>query len=316
VVGWWPRVREAIDAADAVHVRCPCNIGLVAILALQRTRLPRYAMFGGEWRDGPDEPFFSRLQRRLLASPQFGGPVAIYGSWPDQPAHCFSCFSPNFTLAEWEAETPLIERRLAALGRTRPEPIRLVSVGHLNANKSQGTILGAVALLRQRGLDVRLDCIGDGPLRAQLFQQRLSLGLEDVVALPGALSYAEVCDAYRRAHFNVLASRREGYGKVVTEGMLHGCVPVAADVGIIAQMVDHGRRGRTFPLGDSNALADLLQNLSDRPEQIAEMLEEGRRYARTVTLEAFQRLHQEVLARHWALPLGMPSRVEIPRVAT
>jgi glycosyltransferase involved in cell wall biosynthesis len=312
-VGWWPQIRRVIDEVDAVHLRCPCNIGLLGILAVQRSDRPRYAMYAGQWQEYPGQPFFSRLQRRLLARPGFGGPVAIYGSWPEQPPHLVSSFSPTFTFAEWEAEALLVERRLAALQRPWAGPVRLMTVGHLDTNKGQATIVSAVAALRQHGLEVTLDCLGDGPLRSELLAQVARLGLSGAVVLHGAQPHRFVRECYRRSHINVLASRTEGYPKVLAEGMLHGTVPVAADVGINAQILDHGRRGATFAGGDAMMLAQEIRALVEQRERFAGMISQGRQYTRTVTLEAFQELTRRTLVSHWRLAFpGADRRESLP----
>jgi glycosyltransferase involved in cell wall biosynthesis len=110
-----------------------------------------------------------------------------------------------------------------------------------------------------------------------------------------------VCEGYRSADVNILASRTEGYPKVLTEGMLHGSVPVAADVGINALIVAHGQRGETFPHGDHEALARVLEKLLGQPELLEKKMVAGREYTRTVTLEAFAELHRRVLAEQWGL---------------
>ncbi|MGE3818357.1 MAG: glycosyltransferase family 4 protein [Isosphaeraceae bacterium] len=297
---WWPRILETIEEVDAVHLRCPCNIGLVGLLALQGSTRPRHAVYTANWAPYPEQSWASRLQRRLLASPRFGGPVSIYGTWPGQAAHLVTSFPPSFTMAEWRAEDEQAEARAEALARDgSPSPVRLLAVGHLDDNKSQKTIVEAVANLRNGGLPATLDVIGEGPLRERLEALRDALGLGSAVRFHGRLSYDEVCRHYRECQFIVLSSRIESYGKVLTEGMLHGCVPLASEVGITEEILGRGARGLTFPFGDSQALADGVRSLAGDGERLASMVREGRSFTMGLTIEGYRDLIEHTLRRSW-----------------
>jgi glycosyltransferase involved in cell wall biosynthesis len=113
-----------------------------------------------------------------------------------------------------------------------------------------------------------------------------------------------VREGYRRAQVKVLASRTEGYPKVLAEAMVHGCLPVAADVAINRQIVAEGERGATFPWGEPESLAAVLRGIIADPSRLAEQIRAGRAYTRGVTLEAFRDLHRQVLERQWGLANG------------
>lgn len=307
---WWPEVRETIGEVDAVHLRCPCNIGLVGLLALGGSTRPRHAVYTANWSPYPEQSWASRLQRRLLASPRFGGPVSIYGAWPGQAPHLVTAFPPSFTRAEWEAEGEQAEARAEVLARDGlPTPIRLLTVGHLDANKSQDTVIEAVADLRRGGLPATLDIVGDGPLRERLEALRDAIGLGDAVRFHGRLSYDEVCRHYRECQFIVLSSRIESFGKVLTEGMLHGCVPLASEIGITAEIVGRGTRGLTFPFSDSRALAERVRSLAEDGERLATMVREGRLFTMGLTLEGYRDLIERTLRRSW--PALVPVAEEV-----
>lgn len=76
---------------------------------------------------------------------------------------------------------------------------------------------------------------------------------------------AEVSRWYRLADILVVPSRYEPFGMVVLEGMLHGLVVVAADIGGPAEIIRHGSTGWLFPARDSAALAESLGCLVERP---------------------------------------------------
>ncbi len=301
---WAAAMTRLLGEVDAVHLRCPSNIGGVGIVAAALSRRHRTAMYAGSWAGYPGEPLTYRLQRHLLGRPSFGGPVTVYSAGSPTAPHVVPFFSPTFTLADWEAESAAVTARLAALaGGPRRAPVRLVTVGHLDENKNQAVVLAAVKALHDLGIDARLDVAGDGPERHRLERLALSLDIAGAVGFHGRLPHGAVRDLYRAADFNVLASRTEGYPKVLVEGMVAGAVPVTSPFPLSASMLGHGQRGAEYdagrPAGRPAALAGAVAALAGDPSRVAGMVRAGREYAATVTLDAFGARMRTVLEEAW-----------------
>jgi hypothetical protein len=66
--GWLKEMRRAMRAADAVHIRCPAGISLVALLAarLWAKDKPVWVKYAGELAAQRKESLSSRIQRWLL----------------------------------------------------------------------------------------------------------------------------------------------------------------------------------------------------------------------------------------------------------
>src|SRR3989442_1092656 len=76
--------------------------------------------------------------------------------------------------------------------------------------KNLRLLLDACAELRRRRVAFRCAMIGDGPLHGELKAKRAELGLDNVVAMPGAAEQGEVLQWWRRAAVGVLTSAHEG----------------------------------------------------------------------------------------------------------
>jgi glycosyltransferase involved in cell wall biosynthesis len=315
IVPWARATRRVAGSVDAIHLRCPCNIGMVAILSTWRAVPRRYAMYAGVWHDYAGEPTFYRLQRRLLASRWFGGPVSIYGPHDPTRPHLEPSFSPSFSIAEWHAAAPAVEEKLSRIASRPPEgPWRLVTVGRLTPNKNQETVLRALPGLVSSGLDVELSVYGDGPCLPQLEELASTLGVADRVSFHGSVDHKEVMQAFAAADLNLLATRQEGFGKVLLEGMVHGTVPVFAESPAAAEISGDGTRGIVFPPDDPDELADaVVAAIRDRERWLA-MVHAARAYSATVTLEAFQERVRDVLERHWDVKLAPGVRDARPDV--
>ena len=311
IPSWTIGIARLARRVDALHLRAPCNVALFGVLAAPLTRRHRAAIYAGNWHGYFREPLTYAAQRRWLRSPAFGGPVTVYTAEPAPAApHVVPFFSPSFTRDEWEADEPAFEAKLAAIvSAGLPSPVHLVTVGHLVPNKGHATVIDAVRSLRQDGMDVRLDVVGDGPQRGALDRRRRDFRLDDSVTLHGRVPLDEVRALYRRAHVNVLASHTEGYPKVVAEGMVHGAVPVTSRFPLSDLLLGRGERGATFAAGDAVGLARAIGALLRDPARLGAMMAAGRAYAGTVTLDDYGERVHAMLEEHWGISLPRP---EVP----
>lgn len=104
---------------------------------------------------------------------------------------------------------------------------------------------------------------GDGPLRQQL-QQRVTAEAAGRVHWLGFLDVAELIPAYHAADVLVLPSDYEPWALVVNEAMAAGLVVVASDVvGAAYELVQDGRNGRLFKVGDADALTEALRDVTE-----------------------------------------------------
>lgn len=299
-VDWWTTLRKLLLQIDAVHIRCPNNISILGLLQLEGSRLSRQAVYTGSWVGHPGESLTYRLQRWFLRH-RFHGPVAVYGEWPNQAPHIVPSFSPSYSQADWAAESGQVCERLARLGKLSrlPNPVRLMSVGALNKNKNQILILQALQCLIEQGIDCTLDLLGDGDQRSVLEQYVSDQRLTERVLFHGNVAHDMVRQFYRQSDFVIQAPYSEGFGKVPVEAFFHGVVPILSDVDMSSQIVKMGVRGRCFPQGDPQAISEHVMELAQNPASMAKMIENGREYALSLTLEAWQQHLCLMLDRYW-----------------
>lgn len=299
-VGWWKTLQKLFKQVDAVHIRCPNNISILGLLALQRTKLLRQAVYTGNWFGYPNEPTTYRIQRLFLKY-MFRGPVAVYGAWPNQPDHIVPSFSPSYSQTDWDMESVQVAKRLTLLRGLKclPAPIRLISVGALDRNKNQQLLLHAMRSLLEQGKDCRLDLLGDGDQRETLEKQAQVFELKQRVFFHGSVSQSAVREFYRQATFVIQSSYSEGFSKVPIEAFFHGVIPILSNISTNPQIVGDGSRGRCFSLGDAQSIADHIGNLASQPAEIAHLIDNGREYVRKVTLEAWQQHLREMLNCYW-----------------
>jgi len=161
-------------------------------------------------------------------------------------------------------------------------PYFVLSVARLTAKKGVDTVLRAVRILRDQGLDVRHDIIGEGDDREQLTALRDELGLQDVCRFLGAKPHEEVLEFYRRAHAFALGCRiakngdRDGIPNVAAEALAMAAPVAATDVSGIPELVVHEETGLLCEPDDPQALAANLRRLLTDPELREKLMRQGR----------------------------------------
>lgn len=148
-----------------------------------------------------------------------------------------------------------------------PADVPLVgSVGCLAPRKDYGTLLAALAALRERH-DFRCVLAGDGPDRAELEARAAALGVADRVRFLG--ERADVDRLLPAFDVFTLSSREEGIPNALLEAMAAARPCVATRVGGNAEVLEDGRTGWLVPAQDPAALAAALGEALGDPAEAA-----------------------------------------------
>jgi len=126
---------------------------------------------------------------------------------------------------------------------------------------------------------------GEGPERGRLEQQRKTLGLEQIVLLPG--QQASVRPFYALANLLALPSHSEGSPNVLLEAMSAGLPIVATNAGGIVEIASDGVTALTVPARDPRSFADALLRLRRDPELARRLASAAKREVARFTPEAY-----------------------------
>lgn len=159
---------------------------------------------------------------------------------------------PSPVIGNFIDEAPLAARR-----RGGPDggAFRFVFTGSMLPNKRPHVLLDAVASLQARGIAVRLDAYGDGPLLSDLRQRARSMPVPDSVRFFGHVD--DPCAAVSAADALVLPSITEGISRSALEALYLGVPGVVRDVDGNRELIQTGRNGAVFALDDQLAPAML-----------------------------------------------------------
>ena len=155
------------------------------------------------------------------------------------------------------------------LGDDAPPPIEedarsFTCVGRLAEQKGQVVLVRAARILRDRGIDFRVDLLGEGPLRPALEAEIAAGGLEQHVILHGLASGDQVRRHMLECRATVLPSFAEGLPVVLMESLALARPCVATRV---AGMPELATPDNSFlvPPADAVALADAMQRVLETP---------------------------------------------------
>jgi phosphatidyl-myo-inositol alpha-mannosyltransferase len=139
-------------------------------------------------------------------------------------------------------------------------------------------LLEAFPAIRARIPDATLVLIGPGDPEEALAD--VPAEMRDGIVALGRLDEADKARALASLSAYVAPNTGgESFGIVLLEAMAAGAPVVASDLDAFARVLDGGRCGALFPVGDSGALADTVITLLGDEDARAQLVEAGRRRA-------------------------------------
>jgi glycosyltransferase involved in cell wall biosynthesis len=129
--------------------------------------------------------------------------------------------------------------------------------GKLIAIKRVEDFVMAIAVAARRDRAIRGVIVGSGPDGPAI--RALAARESAPIAFAGFTNQRALPAVYAAADCLVLPSRSESWGLVVNEAMASGIPAIVSDrVGCALDLIEEGKTGFTFPVGDWHALADRL----------------------------------------------------------
>ena len=164
------------------------------------------------------------------------------------------------------------------------------------------TLLDALGLLKKRGLNFTATLVGDGPLRNDFEKRVEKLGLVSEVNFPGHVEHNVLARLLAEANIFVSSSISDGNNISLNEAMACGCFPIASDIPANRKWIENGINGLLYPVGDSVALANCLENILRNPAMMITPFSLNRHIAETrgnwrVCVKKMESIYQSLAVR-------------------
>lgn len=259
---WWTRMRIS-KTYDVIHAHHPIA-GLVMkslfpdtpVIMTVHSSYERELMLNRKIKEGgPEHVFLTSLYRELedrvdqliTVSNSFKSYLADFVQEPERIGVIPNGFD---------------EKRFRPVHHENKVP-QLISVCRLVPAKGLDVLLKACAELKRRGHPFVLHLIGDGPIRKELEELAVKLGIYEETIFYGYILHPE--DFMPFFDVFVLPSRAEAFGSVFAEASLCGLAVVGTQVGGIAEQIEHGSNGLLVPVDDVPALTSALEKIISDP---------------------------------------------------
>ena len=174
------------------------------------------------------------------------------------------------------------------------------TVGRAVVEKGQGILVRAMVRLVKLFPGIKCIFIGEGPLKNDLEQMAVSLGVRENCIFPGV--FDEIERVYPLMDLFVLPSIREPFGLVVLEAMATGTPVVATAAGGPADFLRSGANGMLVPPKNSDALAEAIADLLSDPAKRKRIAAAGyrtahQRFGIEKTVAEIERVYLSILER-------------------
>ena len=159
-----------------------------------------------------------------------------------------------------------VDHELFEKFKVEKDDARIIYVGRLNPHKKVEWLIEAFAALRREFSGIRLDIVGDGPLKNFYEDYARKKGISPNVAFHGRVDDDVLIGLLKRAYIYVLPSIREGQSITTLEAMAAGTpqVVVEYDGNGAAELVRESRSGLIVKPSPSNLANSVRVLLEDR----------------------------------------------------
>lgn len=176
---------------------------------------------------------------------------------------------PSFVAPLHTLGSPTVK---SARAPVRDRPIQFLFLGRMIRYKGLDLLFEACGLLANRQ-DWQLTLAGTGPETLHVLADFLGMSQVDLSHLR-YLDEPEI-DALMLSHDVLICPYRDAtQSGVVAEAILAGLPSIVSPVGALPAQVDHGRAGWVMRDMSAAALADLMRNAIDDPDEVARMSSE------------------------------------------
>ena len=217
------------------------------------------------------------------------------------------------TIAEFEIRRPIelipnfvnceqyFRRELPEL-RARFAPDGVPILVHLSNFRPVKRVLDAIEIFARvaRQRPARLLMIGDGPERANAEHRARCLHVAGEVTFVGKQD--RIHELLSISDLMLLPSEMESFGLAALEAMAYKVPAIATRVGGVPEVIEDGRSGLLFPVGDIDGMAAAALDLLASPARLREMGEQARaradeNFGATQIIPRYENLYLKVLGR-------------------
>ncbi len=152
--------------------------------------------------------------------------------------------------------------------------LKIITTSSLISRNGLDTLIKACGLL---DLNYELTIAGDSPLRNDLENLTLKLGIIHRVKFLGRVPSDLVPSLLAASHLFVRPSRFEGFGNSFIEAMAAGIPVIGTSVGGIIDFLFDNQTGFVVPVDDPKALAEKIIYVVNNPKEVKKITQAAKK---------------------------------------
>jgi len=156
--------------------------------------------------------------------------------------------------------------RIKAHQRQENRPIQLICTRNFAPIYDVATLIKAVSMLKERGLNIKTMLAGNGPLKDALEDIVKRLGLQDEITFLGYQSPKALVEHLNESDIFITPALSDGNNISLNEAMACGCFPIATEIPANTQWIKDGYNGYLYPPGDAKVLAEAIEKALSNQE--------------------------------------------------
>lgn len=150
--------------------------------------------------------------------------------------------------------------------RSEDQPLQLICTRNFSPIYSIHTLLAALETVAARGIRLKVDLVGDGPLKNELLSHVEKAGMSSWVTFHGHVNHTLLAQLLAKAHIFVTPAISDGNNVSLNEAMACACFPIATDIPANAQWITDNVNGLLYAPGDAGQLARCILQAVENTE--------------------------------------------------
>lgn len=161
------------------------------------------------------------------------------------------------------------------------DSFRLLYVGGINYHRGIQYVIEAISILKERGVNVYFDLVGDGRYLDNIKRLIKERHVENNVIVHGFKKYTQIPEAYENASLAIIPHVKSGHTDntiphKIFQYLYAGIPILTSNCDPLERIVNETHSGISYHYDDPEELAGTIEDLYKNPEKLNDYIHEGR----------------------------------------
>ena len=161
------------------------------------------------------------------------------------------------------------------------DKFRMLYVGGINYHRGIQYVIQAISILKQKGIKVYFDLVGDGSYLPEIRRLVDNLGVQDEVVIHGFKHYTKICDIYESANVALIPHVKSGHTDntiphKIFQYLYAGIPMIVSNCDPLMRIVNETHGGVVYHYDHPEELAAIIADFYNHPEKLEDYVGAGR----------------------------------------